>query len=163
MKNVLKKAVDTSKKISGKVFKKKKNRIVAEAEKSEKNVDKRAVNLGAQLCEMGFERARVACVTPDNGLAARLADTAVKMLSGKLIRFDPVKCGGELVDLVVNSGATLVFCDGESEKIFLENRDRLQNVKYFVCFKRKRSDGDFLSFAGTLLAGSLLTASTEAN
>ena len=163
MKNVFKKAVDASKKISGKVFKKKKNRIVAEAEKSEKTVDKRAVNLGAQLCEMGFERAKVACVTPDNGLAARLADTAVKMLSGKLIRFDPVKCGDELIELVAASGVSLVFCDGESEKLFRENREKLPNVKYFVCFKRKISDGDFLSFAGTLLAGSLLNASTEAS
>ena len=129
----------------------------------EKSVDKRAINLGAQLCEMGFERAKVACVTPNNGLAARLADTAVKMLSGKFIKLDPVKCGSNIVELVANSGATLVFCDGESEKLFLENRDKLPSVKYFVCFKRKRSDGDFLSFAGTLLAGSLLTASTEAD
>ena len=163
MKNVLKKAAEVSKKFSSKVFKRNNSRDLINAAKKEKNVDKRAINLGAQLCEMGFERAKVACVTPDNGLAARLADTAVKMLYGKLIRFDPVKCGGELIELVAASGASLVFCDGESEKLFRENRDKLPNVKYFVCFKRKRNDGDFLSFAGALLAGSLLTASPEMN
>ena len=163
MRNIFKETVNATKRISKKVFKKSATKSFSDADKKEKPVDKRAINLGAQLFEMGFERAKVACVALDKSLSARLADTAVKMLSGKFIRFDPVKCGDEIVELVAKSGVSLVFCDGESEKLFLQNRDRLPSVKYFVCFKRKINDGDFLSFAGTLLAGSLLTASIKAN
>ena len=155
MKNFIKKTVNVFKSGAYKAFGGKNDH--------KKAVDKRVVSLGAQLCEMGFERAKVVCVAPDNSLSARLADTAVKMLSGKFIRFNSEKCDDELIELVAASGASLVFCDGNSEKLFRDNRDRLPRVKYFVCFKRKKNDGDFLSFAGTLLAGSLLTASPEMN
>ena len=148
MKNIIKKTVN--------VFKNGAYKALGSKNGNKKAVDKRVVSLGAQLCEMGFERAKVICVAPDNSLSAHLADTAVKMLSGKFIRFNSRKCGDELIELVAASGASLVFCDGESEKLFRENRDRMPRVKYFVCFKRKHNEGDFLSFASTLFAGSLL-------
>lgn len=131
------------------------DRLFGGKENSEKKIDRRVASLGAQLSEMGFERAKVACVAPDNSFSARISDTAVKMLSGKFLRFDPEKCG-DIIDIIDKSGAALVFCDGESEKLFRENRDRMPRVKYFVCFKRKHNEGDFLSFASTLFAGSLL-------
>lgn len=67
----------------------------------------------------------------------------------------------DMVNIIVGGEQSIVFCDAKREKLLASIRDRLPDVKYFVCFDREEDDGEFLSYKKLLQKGRELYAAGE--
>ncbi|MBQ3640297.1 MAG: AMP-binding protein [Clostridia bacterium] len=115
-------------------------------------------NLGAKLTEMGFGKSHIACVG-ENSYPWIQTFLTVLMTAGVFVPLDKELPADQLVFLLNDSDSEVVFCSEKYEKIFVEHRAELPNVKKFVCFDRAEDNGDFLSFENLIRKGSKLDRS----
>lgn len=112
-------------------------------------------NLGAALTDLGFADAHIACVGENNYPWIRVYLTAL-MSAGVFVPLDRELPAKDLVYLVNDSDATVVFCDEKREAIFREHREEMPAVKKFVTFGREIDEDDFLSFGALCARGARL-------
>lgn len=112
-------------------------------------------NLGAKLTEMGFGKTHIACVG-DNSYPWIQTFLTVLMTAGVFVPLDKELPVDQLVFLLNDSDSEVVFCSEKYEKMFVEHRAELPNVKKIICFDRAEDNGDFLSFEKLIEEGSKL-------
>lgn len=102
-------------------------------------------NLGAALCNMGLGSSRIACVG-ENSYNWIVSFVTSLMSGGVFVPIDKELPAENIVYLINDSGAEVVFCQDKFEKVLSKHEDELQNVKHFVTFERADDDGRYLSF-----------------
>lgn len=62
---------------------------------------------------------------------------------------------GDMVNVLVHSDSSVLFCSGTAERTVYENLDKLGNMKYFICFDREKAseDGRFIPYKSFIAEG----------
>ncbi len=112
----------------------------------------RVYSLGAYLLSQGEAEGRIACIG-SNSIHWITAYFAAIRSSGVFIPLDAQLPEKDIVHLLNDSKATVLFYDERYEAMLSSNRDELKNLKLFIGFNRENDDGIFLSFGNILNAG----------
>lgn len=88
-------------------------------------------NLGAALCERGFSKAHIACIS-ENRYEWIVTYLTVLRTAGVYVPIDKELPADDKVYLLDNCDAEVVFFSKKQEKFINENRGRLPGVKLFV-------------------------------
>ncbi len=105
----------------------------------------RVYSLGAFLESNGEATGRIACIGANSINWITAYFTALRS-SGVFIPLDKELPENDIIHLLTDSGATVVFYDKKYEKIFKDSREKLSKIKLFIGFDSEESDGSFLSF-----------------
>ena len=101
--------------------------------------------LGTALNSLGMARGHIAC-TGENSYNWILTYLTALQSEGVFCPIDKELPESDFVNVINHGDDDIIFCDGKREEILRCVRDRLPNVKYFVCFDREEDEGEYLSF-----------------
>ena len=118
----------------------------------------RVYSLGAFLTAKGEGAGHIACLGANSISWITAYFTALRS-SGVYIPMDKELPEKDIVHLLNDSNATVLFYDARYEKMLMENRDAISGVKYLIGFDREETEGDFYSFAKVLEEGATLDKS----
>ena len=118
----------------------------------------RIYSLGAYLTANGEGAGRIACLGTNSFNWITAYFTALRS-SGAFVPLDAQLPEKDIVHLLCDSCATVLFYDKKYEKMLREHADELEGVKLFIGFDRDENDGKFVSFAKALEEGSELDKS----
>ncbi|MBQ4065489.1 MAG: AMP-binding protein [Clostridia bacterium] len=106
-------------------------------------------NLGASLTEMGLGEAHIACVG-DNSYPWIVAYLTVLKSAGVFVPVDRELPMEDMFRVINDSDSIALFYGARFEKLFLENRDKLPNIKYFIGLDREDAGEGMLSMKGLI-------------
>lgn len=108
--------------------------------------------VGAFLNKEGLSDKHIACIGANsyNWIVAYI--TALRC-NGVFVPLDKELPEADIIHVLKDSEASVVFYDGKYEEIFKKHIDELDNIKYFIGFDREENDGRFISFAKVLSEG----------
>ena len=118
----------------------------------------RVYSLGAYLTSKGEGAGRIACIGANSVNWITAYFTALRS-SGVYIPMDKELPERDIIHLLNDSQASVVFYDKRYEKMFQANREALGGVKLFIGFDRTENEGDFISFTKVLEDGAALDKS----
>ena len=101
-------------------------------------------NLGASLTEMGLGDAHIACVG-DNSYPWIVAYLTVVKSAGVFVPVDRELPMEDMFRVINDSDSVALFYGKRFESLFLENRDKLPNIKYFIGLNREEAGDGLLS------------------
>lgn len=101
-------------------------------------------NLGASLTEMGLGDAHIACVG-DNSYPWIVAYLTVVKSAGVFVPVDRELPMEDMFRVINDSDSVALFYGKRFESLFLENRDKLPNIKYFIGLDREEAGDGLLS------------------
>ena len=118
--------------------------------------------LGSFLHAEELSDKHIACIGPNsyNWILAYL--TALRS-SGVFVPVDKDLPEADIVHVLKDSEASVVFYSGKYEEILRNHKDELENIKYFIGFQREETDGNFLSFSEVMAGGAALEPSLFLN
>lgn len=121
--------------------------------------DNRTKQLGAALCELGYGKSHIACIG-ENSYNWIVTYLTVLQSAGVYVPVDKELPTPEMLHVLCDSEAEVIFYDGKRENWLHENREALKNVKLFVGFDRSEDDekGEFVSFKKLIEHGKTLDA-----
>lgn len=103
-------------------------------------------NIGAALTKRGFGSAHIACVG-ENSYPWIVTYLTVLKSAGVFVPIDKDLCTEDMLNLLNNSDAEVLFYAAKFEPWIREHRKKMPAVKLFVGFGREENDGEFLSFS----------------
>ena len=118
----------------------------------------RVYSLGAFLTAKGESAGHIACLGANSINWITAYFTALRS-SGVYIPMDKELPEKDIIHLLNDSSATVLFYDKRYEKMLQENREAISGVKYFIGFDREKTEGDFYSFTAVLEEGAMLDKS----
>ena len=118
----------------------------------------RMYSLGAYLTSNGEGAGRIACLGANSFNWITAYFTTLRS-SGVFVPLDAQLPEKDIVHLLCDSKATVLFYDKKYEKMLREHVDELEGVKLFIGFDRDEDDGKFVSFAKALEKGAELDKS----
>ena len=118
----------------------------------------RIYSLGAYLTANGESAGRIACLGSNSVNWITAYFTALRS-SGVFVPLDAQLPEKDIVHLLCDSEATVLFYDKRYEKMLREHSEELKNVKLFIGFDRDEADGKFVSFTKAIEEGSKLDKS----
>ena len=118
----------------------------------------RMYSLGAYLTSNGEGAGRIACLGANSFNWITAYFTALRS-SGVFVPLDAQLPEKDIVHLLCDSKATVLFYDKKYEKMLREHVDELEGVKLFIGFDRDEDDGKFVSFVKALEKGAELDKS----
>ncbi len=118
----------------------------------------RMYSLGAYLTSNGEGAGRIACLGANSFNWITAYFTTLRS-SGVFVPLDAQLPEKDIVHLLCDSKATVLFYDKKYEKMLREHADELEGVKLFIGFDRDEDDGKFVSFAKALEKGAELDKS----
>ena len=101
--------------------------------------------LGSALTEMGFGDRHIACIG-SNSYKWVLSYLTVLKSAGVFIPIDKELPPEDIFHIINESEAGIVFHTMAHEELFMNNQDKLPNVKFFIGFDLADDNGNFLSF-----------------
>jgi len=101
--------------------------------------------LGAALTEMGFFDKHIACIGK-NSYNWILTYLTVLKSSGVYVPVDNELSSDEILHILNESESSVVFYTKKHEDLFMNNTDKLPNVRLYIGFDRIDDSGNFLSF-----------------
>ena len=114
--------------------------------------------LGAALTSLGFGNAHIACVA-DNSFPWIVTYLTVLQSAGVFVPVDRELPAPEMLHVLKDSGATVIFFDEKHEEKIRELRDSLPDVRLFIGFDLENDDGDFRSYRKLIDLGKTLDLS----
>ena len=111
--------------------------------------------LGAYLQQQDLTSCNIACIGT-NSIRWIIAYFTALRSSGAFVPLDKELPQKDILYLLQNCEAKVVFYDEKYEPLFRENRDALPNIRLFIGFDRTEDDGEFVSFENALLCGDKL-------
>lgn len=102
--------------------------------------------LGSALSHLGVDRDHIACVA-ENSYHWINTYLSVLCSRGVYLPVDKELPAEDMLYVLQNGDAKVVFYSKRFEAFFHENRDRLPLVQYFIGFDRTEDEGEFLSYA----------------
>lgn len=118
----------------------------------------RVYSFGAFLTAKGESAGHIACLGANSINWITAYFTALRS-SGVYIPMDKELPERDILHLLNDSKATVLFYDKRYEKMLIENRDTISGVKYLIGFDREETEGDFYSFTKVLEEGAALDKS----
>ncbi len=118
----------------------------------------RMYSLGAYLTENGEGAGRIACLGANSFNWITAYFTALRS-SGVFVPLDAQLPEKDIIHLLCDSKATVLFYDKKYEKMLREHAEELDGVKLFIGFDRDEDDGKFVSFTKALEKGAELDKS----
>ncbi len=118
----------------------------------------RMYSLGAYLTANGEAAGRIACLGSNSINWITAYFTALRS-SGVFVPLDAQLPEKDIIYLLCDSEATVLFYDKRYEKMLREHSEELKNVKLFIGFDRDEADGKFVSFTKAIEEGSKLDKS----
>lgn len=115
----------------------------------------RVYALGAYLTANGEKAGHIACLGANSVNWITAYFTALRS-SGVYIPLDKELPEKDLVHLLNNSRATVLFYDKRYEKMLKENLESLGGIRLFIGFDRTENEGSFVSFEKVLEEGAAL-------
>ncbi len=112
-------------------------------------------NLGAALTELGLGETHIACVG-DNSYPWIVAYLTVLKTAGVYVPVDRELPMEDMFRVINDSDSTALFFGARFEKLFMENRDKLPNIKYFIGLDKEESDENALSMKALIEHGKSL-------
>lgn len=113
----------------------------------------RVEDLGCALTARGFGSSHIACVG-ENSYVWITTYLAVLQSAGVFVPVDKELPPAEMLHVLTDSDAEVIFYDEKYEPFLREHREELSGVKCFVGFNRSWHEGDYLSYARLLDEGS---------
>ncbi len=118
----------------------------------------RMYSLGAYLAANGEAAGRIACLGSNSINWITAYFTALRS-SGVFVPLDAQLPEKDIVHLLCDSEAGVLFYDKRYEKMLRAHLDELSGVKLFIGFDRDEDDGKFISFTKAIEEGSQLDKS----
>ncbi len=118
----------------------------------------RMYSLGAYLTANGEAAGRIACLGSNSINWITAYFTALRS-SGVFVPLDAQLPEKDIIHLLCDSEATVLFYDKRYEKMLLTHLDELSGIKLFIGFDREEADGKFVSFTKAIEEGSQLDKS----
>lgn len=118
----------------------------------------RMYSLGAYLAANGEAAGRIACLG-SNSINWITAYFTTLRSSGVFVPLDAQLPEKDIVHLLCDSEAGVLFYDKRYEKMLRTHLDELSGVKLFIGFDRDEDDGKFISFTKAIEEGSQLDKS----
>lgn len=115
-------------------------------------------NLGAFLCDNKLADKHIACIGQNSFKWILTYITALRS-SGVFVPIDKDLPPDDIINVITDSEASVVFYDAKYEQILVDNADMLDGVKCFIGFERSDDDGKFLSFDRAVSQGKKLDSS----
>ena len=101
--------------------------------------------LGTALADMGFSASHIANIGENSYKWVVVYLTALKS-AGVYVPIDKELPLEDMIHVVNDSESEIIFYSKKFEKIFMENRSKFPNIKYFIGLSRDEDDGEFLSY-----------------
>lgn len=101
--------------------------------------------LGSALAEIGFSDKHIACIGSNSYKWILTYLTALKG-AGVYVPIDKELPFNDILHILNESESSIVFYAKAHEKQFMDNTDKLPNVKFYIGFDREEDSGNFLSF-----------------
>lgn len=101
--------------------------------------------LGAALTEMGYGDKHIGCIGK-NSYEWILTYLTVLKSKGVFVPVDKELPPNDIIHVLNDSECSIVFYSQTHEEIFMNNMDKLPNVKLYIGFDRTEDSGIFLSF-----------------
>jgi len=101
--------------------------------------------LGTSLCEMGMEKMHIANIGANSYDWVNVYMSVV-MGEGVYVPIDKELPVSDIINIVNNSDSEVFFYTSRYEKDFMENADKMPNIKYFIGIDREEDEGKFLSY-----------------
>lgn len=114
--------------------------------------------LGSYLYSRELSDKHIACIGA-NSFNWILAYITALRSSGVFLPVDKDLPENDIINVICNGEASVVFCDAKYEKILAEHLDELKNVKEIICFGREENEDRFVSFSYALEQGEKLDKS----
>ncbi|MBE6701145.1 MAG: AMP-dependent synthetase [Ruminococcaceae bacterium] len=111
--------------------------------------------LGTALSHRGLTDGHLACIG-ENSYNWIVAYLTVLQSKGVYIPIDAELPQKDVEHILEEGDATLCFCSNKFETRFKESENKLENIKYFICFDREEDDGKYLSFTKLIEEGKKL-------
>ncbi len=111
--------------------------------------------LGTALISLGMAQGHIAVCGENSYDWITVYITALQS-EGVFCPIDKELPDDDLVYIVNHGDDDIIFCDKRREAAFMRIRDRIPNVKYFVCFDRDEDEGEFLSYSRMMEKGRML-------
>lgn len=105
----------------------------------------RVYSLGAYLASKGQADGRIACLGA-NSVSWIISYFTALRSSGVFIPLDKELPEKDIIHLLNDSHASVIFYDERYEEMLKRNREALSGIKLFIGFDREENDGDFISF-----------------
>ena len=128
---------------SGVAFKYKENGAVTEITYSE--FIQQVYGLGSALAEFGFGDSHIACIG-SNSFKWVVTYLAALRSAGVFVPVDRELPPADIFHILNESESSVVFYTKAHENLFMNNLDKLPNVKLFIGFDRVEDSGNFLSY-----------------
>ena len=102
--------------------------------------------LGSALSDLGVDREHIAIVAENsyNWINVYLSALCSR---GVYLPVDKELPPADMLYVLKNGDANVLFYSKRFEKFFRENREELSSIRYFIGFDREEDEGEFLSFA----------------
>lgn len=113
--------------------------------------------LGSALAELGVDKEHIAIVA-ENSYNWINVYLSVLCSRGVYLPVDKELPPEDMLYVLNNGDAKILFYSKRFEKLFQEKRSELANVQYFIGFDREEDEGEFLSFARLMEKGRKLLA-----
>ncbi len=101
--------------------------------------------LGSALTQMGFSDKHIACIG-NNSYKWVLAYLTVLKSAGVFVPIDKELPANDIFHILNESECSVVFYTKTHENLFMNNTNKLPNVKYYIGFDLMADSGNFLSF-----------------
>ncbi len=101
--------------------------------------------LGTALTDMGFSASHIANIG-ENSYKWVVVYLTVLKSAGVYVPIDKELPLEDMIHVVNDSESEIIFYSKKFEKIFMENRSKFPNIKYFIGLSRDEDDGEFLSY-----------------
>lgn len=124
-------------------FKYKDNSEIAEVTYSD--FVQQVIWLGSALTEIGFSDKHIACIG-SNSYKWVLTYLTVLKSAGVFVPVDKELPANDIFHILNESGCSVVFYAKAHEALFMNNTDKLPNVKLYIGFDRTADSENFLSF-----------------
>ena len=118
----------------------------------------RVYSLGAFLTSKGESSGRIACLGSNSIDWITAYFTALRS-SGVYVPLDAQLPEKDIIHLLCDSKATVLFYDKRYEKMLSEHLDDLAHINLFIGFDRDEDDGSFISFSKAIEQGASLDKS----
>ncbi len=102
-------------------------------------------HLGTFLNSVQLSDKHIACIGA-NSYKWIVTYLTVLRSAGVFIPLDKELPERDIIHLLNDSEAGVVFCDSRYEEFFRQNIDKLKNISHFIVFDKKESEDKFLSF-----------------
>ncbi|MBR6514863.1 MAG: AMP-binding protein [Clostridia bacterium] len=114
-------------------------------------------SLHRSLCELDSDCCHIACIAENR---YEWINTYLTVLSsaGVFVPVDRDTTENEILNVLIHSDSEIVFCSGLYEPLLKNNLDKLDRVRYIICFDREDDEDKFLSFEQLRGRGEVLLA-----